>query len=447
MKTWLSLGVASLLAALLTTGGCRKKAPPARPDDAMITVTVTGAVNHEGNFEKGGFLVGKRPVDGKDPNGLAAALRAEKSALAAKGHTPWVRILIHSSTPYGVVRRIVSAAAAAGTRDLALACVTEDEPRPKGIGFSVPAGSTSAPANPVELRIWPRPDVAEVLYRITGVDETFATARAVRAALASRKAAPGEAPGICIRPADAVTADLVAEALAEVRRAGSEAIRFTGEPMRDKAPEPPKVPAAASQPEDDDGNEPVPTGARPASSFAGAKGEAYNVVFLIDRSGSMVTDFDSVRRELLASVEALKPKQYFHVVFFGGRRPKENPTRKLVRATKANKRAAKAFIETIASSGVTQPIPAINRCFDVLKKARKSRPGKIVYLLTDGDFAGEKRFTDNKAVLAAIRARNADKKAVIHTLLYGKSSAEGEKVLKAIAAENAGQYRFVKRPG
>lgn len=440
MKIGLCAVLALPLAGIAATAGCRKKAAPPRVSRTVVTVTVTGSVDAEGNFEKGGFVVAGQQIDGKDAAGLTAALEAQRSAATARPGGILVRVLIYPATPYGVVRRIIAAARKAEIEHLTLACIEEDAPRPSGIAFTSPAPASASQA--VEVRIWPKPGTEEALYRVAGVAETLPAAGVMRASLASRKAASG-ATSVLFRPADGVTAGVVAEAMTEAMRAGFEAVSFTGEAMLDEAPEPPKVAAAPPPPDDD---EPVPTGPRPPSSFSGAGGEAYNVVYMIDRSGSMVAGFDQVRGELLKSIAALDGRQYFHVIFFGGRRPQENPARKLVPATEANKQAARAFIETIASSGVTQPIPAVNRAFDVLLKARKSRPGKLIYMLTDGDFTGEMRFTDNEAVLAAIRSRNADKKAVIHTLLYGKRSAEGEKVLKAIAEENGGKYLFVKRP-
>ena len=437
MKTRSSILSACLLASMVAAGGCRKKTPPAPASGATVTVTVRGAVDAEGKFEKGGFVIAGKEIAGTDADALAAALSEATAAAADKGGPVVVRVLIYPSTPYGVVRKIVAAAGRAKSAELALACIDEDDPRPKGVAFTAGKG----PAGAVEVRLWPKPNTVAGLYRISDLDETLASARAVRALLATRG---GEAkPGVRVRPADNVSAGLVAETIDQARRAGLGAVALGGEAMDDKAPAPPKLVVAATTIEADD--EPVPTGPRPSSSFAGAAGAAYNVVFMIDRSGSMVVDFDQVRAELLKSIEALSDKQYFHVVFFGGRRPIENPTRKLIRATEANKKAAKAFIETVPSSGVTQPIPAIDRAFDVLARARKSRPGKLVYLLTDGDFSGEMRFTDNEAVLATIRTRNADKKAIIHTLLYGKRSADGEKILKTIATENGGKYLFVER--
>lgn len=439
MKITLSAALMGLLAGIAATDGCRKKAAAPRASRTVVTVTVTGSVDPEGNFEKGGFVVAGQQVDGKDAASLAAALRARHGAAAAKPGGVLVRVLIYPATPYGVVRKIIAAAQKASIDHLTLDCIEEDEPRPSGIAFTLPP--SASPSQSVEVRIWPKPGTEEALYRLAGGFETLAAPGVMGASLAARKAASG-ATSVLVSPADSVTAGLVAEAMAEATRAGFEAVHLAGEAMLEKAPAPPKVAAAAPPPDD----EPVPAGPKPPSSFSGAKGEAYNVVYMIDRSGSMVAGFDQVRRELLKSIDSLDSRQYFHVVFFGGRRPIENPPRKLVRATEANKQAAKAFIETVASSGVTQPIPAINRAFDVLRKARKSRPGKIIYLLTDGDFTGEMRFTDNEAVLAAIRSRNADREVVIHTLLYGQRSAEGEKVLKTIAEENGGKYRFVKRP-
>ena len=180
-------------------------------------------------------------------------------------------------------------------------------------------------------------------------------------------------------------------------------------------------------------------GGGPKSSFFGSGGNAYNVVYVVDRSGSMVDTFNDVRREMLRSIGRLRKTQMFHVILFGEDKPIENRLKKLVPATRANKKEAARFLDGVITETLeeTDPIPALNRAFDVLRDARKR--GRLIYLLTDGEFS------DSEKVLRAIRAKNPSKKkrVYINTFLYGTKPPEAVDVMKRIAQENGGRYTFV----
>jgi uncharacterized protein with von Willebrand factor type A (vWA) domain len=94
------------------------------------------------------------------------------------------------------------------------------------------------------------------------------------------------------------------------------------------------------------------------------------------------------------------------------------------------------FLETVKAESTTNPVKAINRAFTVLSRANKKQ-GKIIYMLTDG------AFPDNNAVISAIRERNAKGDVLIHTFLYGWKPPIAEQVMKKIADENGGKYRYV----
>ena len=75
------------------------------------------------------------------------------------------------------------------------------------------------------------------------------------------------------------------------------------------------------------------SGAGPKSKFMGSGGNAHHVVYLVDRSGSMVESFDSVKRELLLSIGRLVSVQDFHVIFFSSDEPVEKAPRSRCRPT------------------------------------------------------------------------------------------------------------------
>jgi DNA-directed RNA polymerase subunit RPC12/RpoP len=180
------------------------------------------------------------------------------------------------------------------------------------------------------------------------------------------------------------------------------------------------------------------SGAGPRSRFFGTGGNAYHIVYVVDRSGSMLDTFDEVRDEMIRSVCRLSPAQCFHVIFFASGTPKENPPRGLVYATVARKGEAVKYLKAIQPQGQTDPIPALQRAFQVLGNTRNRKRGKLVYLLTDAEFV------DSEKVLEAIRKMNAGKQVHINTILHHHRSPAAMKTLRRIADENGGRFKFVE---
>ncbi len=183
------------------------------------------------------------------------------------------------------------------------------------------------------------------------------------------------------------------------------------------------------------------SGAGPKGKFFGHGGNAHHIVYLIDRSGSMAMGgtFDTVCREMVKSISELNPVQSFHIVLFGDGTTIENPPKSLVDATDDQKEAAAKFLEKQRASGPTDPIPAMNRAFDVLAKADRQKRGKIIFLLTDGVFTA-----DNDVVLRTIKGRNRGQQVHINTYLYGgQQEKEAVDVMQKIAKENGGKFKII----
>jgi hypothetical protein len=80
-------------------------------------------------------------------------------------------------------------------------------------------------------------------------------------------------------------------------------------------------------------------------------------------------------------------------------------------------------------------------------------PGKLIYLLSDGDFAGVTGgskyksggniLQGNEAVVQWLRDRNKDGQIHVNTYLYGFEPPSAVSVLKRIAAENGGKYEHI----
>ncbi len=162
---------------------------------------------------------------------------------------------------------------------------------------------------------------------------------------------------------------------------------------------------------------------------------ADNVVYVIDRSGSMVDTFNLLQYELRKSIALLDKDQRFHVIMFTDGEPMENLARRLVSATDDNKRQAGRWVNGVRASGQTDPAKALERAFAVLKGAKGT---KLIYFLTDG------LFEDNKVVLGLLARLNADKSVHINTFLYGdRQDPVAEGVMKQIASDNGGRYDYV----
>ncbi len=161
------------------------------------------------------------------------------------------------------------------------------------------------------------------------------------------------------------------------------------------------------------------------------------VVFVIDCSGSMVDTFDLLRYEMRRSIAFLSEDQEFHVILFGKGQPIENTPRKLVPATDENKLQCGRWLDEVRPEGQTDPIPALERAFEVLSHA-DSPKGKLIYLLTDGVFP------DNEKVLEFVRSRNSDRSVRINAILYSiRRDEQAVAMLETIASESDGKFLYV----
>jgi hypothetical protein len=151
----------------------------------------------------------------------------------------------------------------------------------------------------------------------------------------------------------------------------------------------------------------------------------HKLVYVVDRSGSMTDSIDHVKLELKRSIDELAEEDEFHVIFYSSGPPVEMPTRRLVPATDANKKLAAEFIDGIVAQGETEPSKAIERAFAV--------GPDLIYLMTDGEF--------DRAIIPLVKRLNPAGKVTVHCI--GFIYETGEAVLKEIAAQNGGQYKFV----
>ncbi len=152
---------------------------------------------------------------------------------------------------------------------------------------------------------------------------------------------------------------------------------------------------------------------------------AHKIVYVVDRSGSMTDSIDYVKFELKRSIGELGEDTAFHIIFYSSGPPVEMPTRRLVNGTDRNKQLAFEFVDGIIPQGETDPSKALDRAFAVAPE--------LIYLLTDGEF--------DKAIIGLVKRLNVGDKITVHTI--GFLYRTGEEVLKTIAEQNNGNYKFV----
>ncbi len=176
--------------------------------------------------------------------------------------------------------------------------------------------------------------------------------------------------------------------------------------------------------------------------FCGVEGGGNHFVYLVDSSGSMGAGFDSARRELLQSIDLLKPNQRFYVVFFDEKPdymrlsdPSVDEPRS-VEATAENKLALRRWALQVQQDRGKNP-------YEVLEFALKLKPD-VIFLLSDGEFP--QRVEDLLAEKNRINNLFGDggPMCIVHTIAY--YSEEGESRMRRIAQNNGGQYRYVPKP-
>ncbi len=165
------------------------------------------------------------------------------------------------------------------------------------------------------------------------------------------------------------------------------------------------------------------------ANFFGAEGRGSSFVFIVDASGSMEGNrFKRAIKELNAAVARLSAGQSFFVIFYNDVAlpmcwPKQED--KLVAATSENRTRIAKWTRTMEPVGGTMPEEA----FAI---ALKLNPD-VIFFLTDGEIPPETR--------EEVRNANAGRVS-IHTIALGIE--KGAEILKGIAEDNHGRYRFVR---
>jgi hypothetical protein len=138
--------------------------------------------------------------------------------------------------------------------------------------------------------------------------------------------------------------------------------------------------------------------------------------------------------ELVKAVEPLVIDQSFNVLFFNVGQPAVAFPGELKPATRRFKDDLSNFLETVAMSGQTNPNPALRAAFDM--------EPELIFFLTDGQFNG---VTNYDAVLSVLDELNPDRTTMVNTIQFITRDERAEEVLRKIATEHGGTYKYVSR--
>ncbi len=160
--------------------------------------------------------------------------------------------------------------------------------------------------------------------------------------------------------------------------------------------------------------------------LGGAAPGVRSIVYVVDRSGSMVDTFNHVRAELRRSISALRRSQKFHVVFFNSGEPLENLPERLVNAIDANKEQFFTFLAGVTPGGGTKPERALRRGLAL--------EPDLLYLLSDG-------INFDPDLPRKLDDWNRARKTKIYTIAYLDQG--GREMLEGIARQHGGEFKFV----
>jgi hypothetical protein len=169
-----------------------------------------------------------------------------------------------------------------------------------------------------------------------------------------------------------------------------------------------------------------------SASFFGLGGKGQRFAYIVDISGSMGNNrkLEIAMRELARSIDALPDFANFYVLLFESKTVQPPMQNGWMRARKTTVRQVIRWLSDVEPNGGTEPRNAFLQVF-----ALDVRPD-VIFFLTDGIF--------NDISLEELAALNAKgKKVVMNTVGFGAPGEVDQSVLRSIASQSGGQYRFV----
>ncbi len=164
------------------------------------------------------------------------------------------------------------------------------------------------------------------------------------------------------------------------------------------------------------------------SSFLGTTARAKRFCIIADNSGSMSGPrIEYVKAEVLKTIGSVRGNTRFFITFYNSFAVPQ-PVKRW--STKSDVKVLAEWLKTIQAQGGNNEITGFEVAF------RLDPSPEVIYFMTDGGF--------DPGQVALIRDgnRRLKKPAVIHTIAFMDNS--GEPLLKQIAADGKGTYRFVQ---
>jgi len=170
------------------------------------------------------------------------------------------------------------------------------------------------------------------------------------------------------------------------------------------------------------------------TSFFGIESRGRRFMYIVDISGSMNTEnrIEILKRELVNSIRELGAHaQYYVIAYNDGPRPVFPDRFAWIRANDRDRQQVVfAWIrQSLYAGGGTRPGPAFEHAFERFRP----RPD-VIYFMTDAQDV-----TDLDGYVASLN--NRGRRTRIHCIAFGDSGSE--EVMRRIARDSGGQYRYV----
>jgi len=185
---------------------------------------------------------------------------------------------------------------------------------------------------------------------------------------------------------------------------------------------------------------PSTTGAQ----FFGVKATGNSFCYIVDRSGSMKGGaFESAKQEIVRSLSTMKPTQRFYIFFFGeeveamkldGKNEESFP----VYATPENIQKTIVWMDRVKIQSGKHPAEVIERAIEMDMDG--------IFLLFDGETTVDlapkvRKFNTVDDFISGQQTR-----VPIHSVCFYTEKPEAQQLMKTIAQQNLGTYRYVPRP-
>lgn len=171
------------------------------------------------------------------------------------------------------------------------------------------------------------------------------------------------------------------------------------------------------------------------AEFYGSKSVCKRICFVVDGSGSMQGQFNSVKSRLINSITALQQDQYFAVIFYNHGRILKVPDQDYFRASRRNIEKAKAFIHNIVAGGKTIAKSSLEAA---LRISGKYNGDSVIFFLTDGFelFENEQDgFIDQMVNFQ----RTIASRTAINTIGF-RGNEKSNEILRQIAEKTGGEF-------